>query len=116
MSSSLFWKAFDVIVIINCCSKLYFLCCHSDKSNAKTKCELEREKQARIAASIPDIFVPECSSVDGLYSQIQQSPWFAWCVNRYNGKMVNGTNRKHSLGLPVCAGKMGFPHLLPTTV
>ena len=56
---------------------------------------------------IPDIPVPTCSKYDGLYEEIQTSPFFGWtwCVDRFSGKEINGTVTREPGVLPLCPSK-----------
>ncbi|XP_066915387.1 uncharacterized protein [Clytia hemisphaerica] len=74
----------------------------------KTKCESEREEAKKKMHMIPDLPVPVCSAVDGLYEEIQWSPFgWSWCVDRYSGELINGTMTEETSShlKPLCPKK-----------
>jgi len=54
---------------------------------------------------MPDYPIPNCSPFDGLYQEIQVSPFgWSWCVDRYTGEEINGTMTEAGRGKPLCPG------------
>lgn len=70
-------------------------------------CEQEKEDNTRKQATIPDIYIPECSVFDGLFLEIQRV-WIGskFCVNRVTGDHIKGTDVEIGKPDPVCPGIM----------
>ena len=70
-----------------------------------TICEKERGFAQISKIYIPDLLIPVCSKEDGLYMEVQSSPFprSKWCVNRYTGDRIADTGRKGD-ETPVCPG------------
>ena len=58
---------------------------------------------------MPGFLIPQCSLFDGLYIEVQSDYRLGkWCVNRYTGEVINGTNIPNGEGNPLCPGMYIF--------
>ncbi|XP_065644379.1 uncharacterized protein LOC100208971 isoform X5 [Hydra vulgaris] len=75
------------------------------QSSNLTSCLKDRASKLKLSEKIPDLNIPECNPKDGLYESLQigNEGRFKWCVDRFTGKLIEGTITDGAEKQPHCS-------------
>ena len=78
-----------------------------------TNCQRQQIEKLKVQSISPGVHILKCSEYDGLYMEIQQSPHTGrkYCVTRYTGNFIKGTETEPGPVNPKCPGKLDLKHL-----